>query len=49
MTMVKYGSDWNIFQIVSKMFIHFVQLCCVTEVFIVAKFVVVIFSFIYKH
>ena len=49
MTMVKYVSDWNIFQIVSKMFIHFVQLCCVTEVLIAAKFVVVIFSFIYKH
>ena len=43
-------SFWrNIFQIISEIFIQFIQLCYVTNVFIATKFVLVTFSFFYKH
>ena len=44
-----YGSDWNIFQIISSLFIQFIELCCITNVFIAAKFVVIILSCFYKY
>ena len=39
-----YGYDWNILTVISEIFIHFIQLCCVTNVFIAAKFAVIIFQ-----
>ena len=36
---------WNNFEIISEIFIQFIQLCCVTNVFIATKFVLVTVSF----
>ena len=33
-------SDWNIFKIISEIFIQLIQLCCVTNAFIAAKYCV---------
>lgn len=41
--------DWNIFQIITEMFTQFIQLCCVVNVFIAAKFVVARFPCFFKH
>ena len=39
-----YGSDWIIFQLISEIFIQIIQLSCATNVFIAAKFSVIVFS-----
>ena len=44
------GYDWNIFQItVAEILIQFILLRCVTNVFILTKFVLTIFSYFHKH
>lgn len=42
-------SDQNFFQIISEIFIKFIRLCCITNVFTTTKSVVTIFSCFYKH
>ena len=43
------GFDLNIFQINTEIFNQFIQSCCVTNMFIVAKFVVTTFPCFFKH
>ena len=41
--------DSNIVQIITKIFPQFIQLCCLTNVFIAAKIVATIFLCFFKH